>query len=43
MSTDLNTQLADIALVPFFNFKHCGSCSTVSYVKFKPVNVVTAI
>ena len=42
MSTDLNTQLADIALVSFFNLKHCGSCS-VSYVKFKPVNVVTAI
>ena len=43
MSMDMNTQLVDVALVSFFNLKHFASCSTVSHVKFKLVNVTTFI
>ena len=39
----MNKQFVDIALVFFFNLKYFTSFSTVSYVKFKLVNVATTI
>ena len=40
----MNTKLVDIVMVSFFLIQNIfASCSTVSYVKFKLVNVATTI